>query len=116
MSIFNHHVLQTSGSLRVFLSLFNLASRNCCFILYGRLFFDRSSPFDLGLLQGRRYPVENIDETYSTLCKIRCPVEETTKMARHAALPVHQGNARRAPYYRQELVESVVSVDCKRLA
>src|SRR5438132_7887562 len=79
MSIFNHHVLQTSGSLRVFLCLFNLTPRDCCFILYGRLFFDRSSSFDLCLLQSWRYPVENIDETYSTLCKIRCPVEETTK-------------------------------------
>src|SRR5437879_4583687 len=106
MSIFNHHVLQTSGSLRVFLGLFNLTPRDCCFILYRRLFFDGSSPFDLGLLQSWRYPVENIDETYSTLCKIRCPVEETAEMAGHTALPVHQRNARRDPYYRTELVES----------
>src|SRR6266702_5470373 len=110
MRIFNHHVLQTGGSLRVFLCLFNLTPRDCCFILYRGLFLDGSSSFDLCLLQSWRYPVENIDETYSTLCKICCPVEEPTKMARHAALPVHQRNARRAPYYRQELVECIVSV------
>src|SRR5207245_10851147 len=84
--------------------------RNCRLILYRRLFLDRSSPFDFCLLQSWRYPVEHIDGTYSTLCKIRCPVEETTKMARHAALPVHHRNARRAPYYRQELVGCIVSV------
>src|SRR2546426_9295106 len=110
MRIFDHHVLQTRGNLSVFLGLFNLTSRNCLLILHRSLFLDGSSPFDLGLLQSGRYPIENIDESYSTLCKIRCPVEETTKMARHAALPVHQRNARRAPYYRQELVECIVSV------
>src|SRR5438128_11375149 len=109
MSILNHHVLQTSGSLRVFLGLFNLTPRDCCFILYRRLFFDGSSPFDLGLLQSWRYPVENIDETYSTLCKIRCPVEETAEMAGHTARPVNQSTARRSPCYCTELVERVVS-------
>src|SRR5439155_23679839 len=108
MRIFNHHVLQTGGSLRVFLCLFNLTPRDCCFILYRGLFLHRPSPFDLCLLQSWRYPVENIDETYSTLCKIRCPVEKTAEMARHTALPVHQMNALRASYYRQELVMCIV--------
>src|SRR5437879_13334445 len=108
MSIFNHHVLQTSGSLRVFLGLFNLTPRDCCFILYRRLFFDGSSPFDLGLLQSWRYPVENIDETYSKLCKIRCPVEETADMAGHTALPIHQRKPRPTPSYLQTL-EAIVA-------
>src|SRR5438046_10372558 len=103
MSILNHHVLQTSGSLRVFLRLFNLTPRDCCFILYRSLFLHRPSPFDLSLLQSWRYPVENIDETYSTLCKIRCPVEKTAQMARHTDPPLNQRTARRATYYRQEL-------------
>src|SRR5437016_3544767 len=93
MSIFNHHVLQTSGSLRVFLSLFNLASRNCCFILYGRLFFDRSSPFDLGLLQGRRYPVEIIAPTDPaptppSMFTTAIPREQDCSIAARAAIPL----------------------------
>src|SRR5256886_16577094 len=99
MSVFNHQVLQTRGSLSVSLSFFNLSSRNCLFILHRRLFLDGSSSFDLGLLQSWRYPVENIDETNWTLFKICFPLEETTKMIRHAAFPVHQRRASRHSYY-----------------
>src|SRR2546430_17600456 len=99
LSVFHDKVLQTHCSLNVALYFFNLSSRNCLLILQRRLFLDGSSLFDLGLIQSWRYAVENIDETYSTLCKICCPVEETTKMTRHAALPVHQRSASRPSYY-----------------
>src|SRR5207302_8831675 len=90
--------------------------------LHGLPPFALRAPLDLpaGLegsrFQSRRLAVEDEHRLDAGLDDVRCPIDESRQVGRHATLPVHQGRTVRLTDDREKLIQRVESVDRQDLS